>query len=152
MIIISKTQHGFRKGKSTKSNLLEFQNVLYKLVDSKKAVDVVYVDLQKAFDKVPHKKLLYKLKQIGIKGKLLNWIGNWLSDRTHKVKYKGMVSDAVKVKSGVPQGSVLGPILFLIYINDLEDNIKGQTFKFADDTKLVGSVDVENSLQSDIII
>ena len=124
--------------------------MLYKLVDSKKAVDVVYVDLQKAFDKVPHKKLLYKLKQTGIKGKLLNWIGNWLSDRTHKVKYKGMVSDAVKVKSGVPQGSVLGPILFLIYINDLEDNIKGQTFKFADDTKLVGSVDVKNSLQSDI--
>ena len=90
------------------------------------------------------------MKEIGIKGKLLNWVSNWLSDRTHKVKYRGVVSDTVKVKSGVPQGSVLGPILFLIYINDIEEKIICDTFKFADDTKLVGCVDDINSLHHDI--
>ena len=94
--------------------------------------------------------MLFKLKQVGIDGKLLIWIENWISDRIHSVKYRGRISDKVKVKSGVPQGSVLGPILFLIYINDIEDKIKCDTFKFADDTKLVGCVDDRNNLQNDI--
>ena len=98
-------------------------------------VDVVYLDFQKAFDKVPHQRLLLKLKAHGIGNDVINWIEKWLTHRKQRVIVDGDISNWKPVLSGVPQGSVLGPILFLIYIKDLEDDISSKVLKFADDTK-----------------
>lgn len=122
-------------------------------LDQGKPVDVVYLDFQKAFDKVPHKKLLFKLREMGITGQIYDWISDWLNDREQRVVLLGRCSEWVRVRSGVPQGSILGPLLFLVYINDLEDNIVGLMLKFADDTKLYGSVATpadERQLQLDL--
>ena len=134
--IITATQHGFRTGRSCLSNLLSFFDEVSKSIDSGTAVDAIYLDFAKAFDKVPHGRLLHKLEKYGIRGQLLNWIKAWLSGRSQRVCLEGTVSDWVAVISGVPQGSVLGPLLFLVYINDLEDGIKSSILKFADDTKM----------------
>jgi len=98
------------------------------------------LDLAKAFDKVPHQRLLEKLRKHGIGGKLLRTLGNWLSKRRQRVGVKGVKSALEEVWSGVPQGSVLGTLLFLIYINDLEEKVVSKVFKFADDTKLFRQV------------
>ncbi len=100
-------------------------------------VDVIYLDFQKAFDKVPHKRLLEKLRAIGIRGRLLNWIKQWLSGRKQRVVIKGKTSNWKDVRSGVPQGSILGPLLFIIFINDIDLGIKNKILKFADDTKIL---------------
>jgi len=134
--LIKDSQHGFRKGSSCLTNLLLFLDKILRSVDEGFCVDVVFLDLAKAFDKVPHQRLLEKLKKHGIRGKLLRTIGDWLSNRKQRVCIKGKWSGWEEVWSGVPQGSVLGPLLFLIFINDLEENVHGQVFKFADDTKI----------------
>ena len=90
----------------------------------------------KAFDKVPHKKLIEKMKTLKINGYIINWVENWLTNRQQRVVIRGNESNWLPVTSGVPQGSVLGPILFLIYINDLEKGINSRVLKFADDTKI----------------
>ena len=97
---------------------------------------VIFLDFQKAFNKVPHGRLLLKLKAMGIGSLVANWIESWLSDRKQRVVIKGKCSGWSEVSSGVPQGSVLGPILFVIFINDVENGICGNILKFADDTKL----------------
>ena len=97
-------------------------------------MDVVYLNIQKAFNKVPHQRLLLKLKAHGIGNDVIIWIEKWLTHRKHRVILDGEISNWKSVLSGVPQGSVLGPILFLIYINDLEDDISSKVLKFADDT------------------
>ena len=111
-------------------------------------MDVVYLDFQKAFDKVPHQRLLLKLKAHGIGNDVINWIEKWLTHRRQRVIVDGKISNWKSVLSGVPQGSVLGPILFLIYINDLEDDISSKVLKFADDTKVFRKVTNDTDKQS----
>ena len=107
-------------------------------------VDVIYLDFQKAFDKVPHQRLILKLKSHGMGNSIINWIEQWLTDRRQRVVIDGEVSSWKSVLSGVPQGSVLGPILFLVYINDLEEGVTGKILKFADDTKFSENINKLN--------
>ena len=111
-------------------------------------MDVVYLDFQKAFDKVPHQRLILKLKAHGIGNDVIKWIEKWLTYRRQRVIVDGEISNWKSVLSGVPQGSVLGPILFLIYINDLEDDISSKVLKFADDTKIFRKVTNDTDKQS----
>ena len=105
-------------------------------MDDGSPVDVIYLDFQKAFDTVPHQRLILKLKSRCMGNSIINWIEKWLTDRRQMVVVDGEVSSWKSVLSGVPQGSVLGPLLFLVYINDLEEGVTGKILKFADDTKL----------------
>lgn len=130
------TQHGFRHGRSCLSNLLEFFHDMFSVYDYSRAIDVIYLDFQKAFDKVPHKKLMKKVRALGIVGEVADWIEDWLSNRKQRVLINGECSEWTNVTSGVPQGSVLGPLLFLIYINDIDIGLTSKISKFADDTKL----------------
>ena len=107
-----------------------------KCIDQGDQVDIVYIDFGKAFDKVPHKCLIYKLKHYGIHIKIINWIETFLTSRNQYVKINGVCPNYKPVLSGIPQGSVLGPVLFLIFINDLANKINIPTFLFADDAKL----------------
>ena len=136
-LLLSNEQHGFRKGKSCLTQLLDYVNKIYDSLNSGHEFDVVYLDFAKAFDKVDHTILLAKLKKYGVTGKLLQWITAFLHDREQTVVVDGCKSPFQKVISGIPQGTVLGPVLFIIYVNDLLgilDHSSGLCF--ADDTKL----------------
>ena len=115
--------------RSTLTNLLEYLDKLISMVDSGMDVDVVYLDFSKAFGKVPIRKLLKKCEGLGIRGKVLRWIEEWLTGRQQRVVINGKAPSWEDIKSGVVQGSVLGPCLFLIYINDIEWRIWGASFQ-----------------------
>ena len=122
---------------------------------NRKQTDIILLDFSKAFDKVYHSKHLWKLHQYGIHGQVLNWIRAFLGSRTQRVVIDGEESDSVPITSGVPQGSVLGPILFLIYINDRPDEVCSQVRLFADDTALYLTIESEDdgsALQNDLDI
>ena len=137
--LLRESQHGFRSGRSVLSNLINHVDNLTSLVDSGIQVDVLYLDFAKAFDVIPHRRLLAKCKGLGIDGKILAWIERWLVGRRQRVIINGKSSAWQEVSSGVPQGSILGPLLFLVFINDIDNviNGKGVISKFADDTKVL---------------
>ena len=127
-------QHGFRHNRSCETQLVSFINDLAKSYDNGKQTDVILMDIAKAFDTVPHNRLRHKLQWYGIIGNTYQWISSFLSDRHQKVVIDNVSSDSVPVVSGVPQGTVLGPILFIIYMNDVIENIKHSKIRlFADD-------------------
>ena len=148
--LINDTQHGFSKGKSTTTNLLEYLEVITKAVDDGTPMDVVYLDLAKAFDTVPHKRLIKKIQAHGIEGRLLTWIEAWLNNRRQKVVTQGAESTWKRVTSSVVQGSVLGPICFLMYMNDMELGLNQTSTisKFADDTKLINPVETDDDINN----
>ena len=152
--IICKCQHGFLRGKSCVTNLLEAIDYTGRIMDNGGQVDTIYLDMSKAFDRINHTKLITKLRNYGFGGNLLKWFQSYLSDRCQRVTVLGCTSNTLPVSSGVPQGSILGPALFLLYVNDLRDSVKtSEVAMFADDTKLFSSVKCQDDamlLQSDL--
>ena len=140
--LITKNQSGFTPGDSGTNQLLSLIHDVHVAFDDPSCLEVrsVYLDMSKAFDKVWHEGLIFKLKQNGIDGNLLTLLTDYLSNRRQRVVLNGKNSDWAPIQSGVPQGSVLGPLLFLLFINDLEAGIISQIKFFADDTSLYSVV------------
>ena len=151
--LLAEEQRGFRPRRSCSTQLLETFDAWSKLLDEGTALDVIYLDFRKAFDSVPHTRLLLKLKSYGVSGKLLCWIEAFLSGRSQLVSLGGCHSSMTKVTSRVLQGSVLGPLLFLLYVNDLPEVVNCPVKLFANDTKLFSGMCFQNNalnLQSDL--
>lgn len=151
--IFTHLQHGFRSGHSCETQLINTMHDIMKSYDKKEQIDLVILDFSKAFDTVPHRKLLHKLSNYGIRGNINNWIRNFLMNRHQRVVIDGVSSLPCSVDSGVPQGTVLGPLLFLYHINDLPKSVTSQVRLFADDCLLyrtVKSLDDHLKLQQDL--
>ena len=131
--ILADVQYGFRSNHSCETQLFLTTDDLTRVLEKKLQIDVAILHFEKAFDKVAHTRLIHKLHYYGIRGDLLQWIESFLTNHTQRVVVNGTCSSPRGVTSGVPQGSVLGPILFLIYINDITSNIDSQLRLFADD-------------------
>ena len=144
---LSEHQSGFQPGDSTVNQLCYLYHTFCEALDNKKDVYIVFCDVRKAFDRVWHKGLLYKLRKAGICGLLLAWFENYLKDRYQQVVIRGEKSEIGLIRAGVPQGSVLGPLLFLVYINDLTSVTQCKIKLFADDTSLY--IDFDNSAEAE---
>jgi hypothetical protein len=152
--ILSPLNHGFRAGLSCETQLITAINDWSNCLNNRSQIDLITLDFSKAFDKVPHQRLLSKLAFYGIRSNILNWISAFLSNRSQSVTVNGTHSNKIAVTSGVPQGTVLGPALFLIYINDIANNIKSSMRLFADDSILYREIKTEKDrdiLQKDLI-
>ena len=153
--ILTDAQHGFRKRRSCETQLITTIQDLAKTMDNRGQTDIILLDFSKAFDKVPHHRLLHKLEFYGIRGSLHSWISSFLGKRFQQVLLEGATSASAPVQSGVPQGSVLGPLLLLLFINDLPEYISpGSTARFfADDCILYRAIETESDaheLQHDL--
>ena len=137
------------KGKSCLTNLLETMDCIIGIIDQGDPIDIFYFDFKKAFDRVPHNRLLYKIECLGIKGKVLDIIRDFLTGRSFRVCVGGEFSNLKDVLSGIPQGSVLGPLLFVLYINDLPDSIKSFAKLFADDLKVIAKASDKLQVDND---
>ena len=142
--LLSAFQSGFIPGDSTINQLAHVYHIMCEALDKKTEVRVVFCDISKAFDRVWHEGLLYKSEAIGITGSLLLWFQSYLSNRKQKVVIGNNSSCTGQIKTGVPQGSVLGPLLFLVFINDIIENINSDIRLFADDTTLFIDFDDES--------
>ena len=151
--LLTKLNHGFRAGYSCDTQLIVTMHDLLKSYDKGAQVDVVVLDFSKAFDTVPHDKLLYKLQQYGIQGTIHQWLTSFLKNRYMRVVVDGEFSERAKVESGVPQGTVLGPLLFLCHINDLPECVRSKVRLFADDCLLYREIKSQKdhvALQNDL--
>ena len=152
--LLNDNQHGFRRGRSCLSQLLNHYQNLLSLLEKNEAVDAIYLDFAKAFDRVDHGVLLKKLQALGIGNPLLKWIHSFLTERKQCVVVDGAESAFSEVVSGVPQGTVLGPLLFLLHVGDIDRNlVHSTTSSFADDTRITKAVNTDNDmvhLQADL--
>ena len=154
--LISMNQSRFTPGDSTTNQLVSIYHDVCTSLDNQRDIQLIFFDISKAFDKMWHKGLLFKLETVGIKGNLLSWFHNYLSNRKQRVVLNGKTPSWKSVNAGVPQGSVLGPLMFLIYINDISINLSCKTTLFADDTSLskqitnsqVCELEIQNDLKT----
>lgn len=151
--LFSNKQFGFISGRSTTLQLLRVMDEWTEILDHGGKIDSIYMDFMKAFDKVPHQRLLKKMERYKISETVIKWVESFLNDRKQKVTVNGAESKNHKVTSGIPQGTVLGPMLFVIYINDMPECVDSTTYLFADDTKIfreIKSPNDEEKLQNDL--
>ena len=151
--LLSPKQHGFIQGRSCVTQLLAVLDSWTLALDEGGNIDTIYLDFAKAFDTVPHQRLLMKLRGYGIEGRILTWIEAFLTDRRQRVVVNDSRSSWADVTSGIPQGSVLGPMLFIIYINDMPTSVLSSIYLFADDAKVyrnISSNDDPPTLQHDL--
>ena len=137
---LSDYQHGFVQGRSCTTQLLKFVDKLTDILDQGGALDVIILDFAKAFDAVPHERLFIKLSAYGVQGSVLQWIRQFLSNRKQRVGVAGSFSTWAEVSSGVPQSSVLGPILFVCFIDDMPEVVRSFIYMYADDSKIFREV------------
>ena len=151
---ISQCQNGFVPRKSCITQLVEVLEHIGRELDRGKQIDVLYLDMSKAFDKVSHAKLLDRIRQFGFGGKILEWFRSYLSNRRQRTTISGITSKTLPVTSGVPQGSILGPLLFLLYEDHLSNSVRNSKIAtFADDTKIFRTINSDAdalALQKDL--
>lgn len=151
--LVAREQHGFVRKKACVTNLIETMDKITSSLAYKRWIDLIFLDFAKAFDKVPHRRLVMKMEAYGIKGQLLLWLSDFLKHRKQRVVMGDHTSGWETVTSGVPQGSVLGPILFVIYINDMPSSIKNYPCKlYADDSKIMAEISKDNTARDTLLL